>query len=206
MKQIDLAELLTLAAHEVRTPLGAMRGRIDVALRRKRDVTQHEAILHAIHEDLAVLSATVNALLAVARPVPPGPPTLVRDLLVVSARRADALLLAGGGRVTWTLEEDVVVSGHPAQLGMAIGLALVEVIRIGAGLPITVTVRSDKGWAVVGFSMGGTPTDRPSNLELIDLLATTNGGRVVVPDAGEAEVLRLVLVDGTPRPDLTVVA
>lgn len=55
------------AAHELRTPLALMRGRIDLARARRRTIEEHEATLDGLDSDLARLSGVVGALLLLAR-------------------------------------------------------------------------------------------------------------------------------------------
>lgn len=55
------------AAHELRTPLSLMRGRIDLARARPRSIEEHLATLDGLDSDLARLSGVVGALLVLAR-------------------------------------------------------------------------------------------------------------------------------------------
>lgn len=55
------------AAHELRTPLALMRGRIDLARSRPRTIDEHLTTLDGLDRDLARLSGVVGALLSLAR-------------------------------------------------------------------------------------------------------------------------------------------
>ncbi|HET8521947.1 MAG TPA: ATP-binding protein [Thermomicrobiales bacterium] len=55
------------AAHELRTPLALMRGRIDLARSRPRTTEEHLATLAGLDSDLGRLSGVVGALLVLAR-------------------------------------------------------------------------------------------------------------------------------------------
>lgn len=55
------------AAHELRTPIAAMRGEIDLALARPRDAAAYRAALTRLDGDLVRLTALLSALLALAR-------------------------------------------------------------------------------------------------------------------------------------------
>jgi signal transduction histidine kinase len=55
------------AAHELRTPLALMRGRIDLARSQPRTIEEHLATLAGLDTDLGRLSGVVGALLVLAR-------------------------------------------------------------------------------------------------------------------------------------------
>jgi signal transduction histidine kinase len=54
-------------AHELRTPLAAIRGRVDLSLDPRGRVDDHAAALRSVDAQAARMTATVDALLAVAR-------------------------------------------------------------------------------------------------------------------------------------------
>jgi heavy metal sensor kinase len=79
------------AAHELRTPLALMRGRIDLARSQPRSAEEHMATLDGLDADLARLSGVVGALLVLARS-DTGRLVVARepfDLAVTVARVAD---------------------------------------------------------------------------------------------------------------------
>jgi heavy metal sensor kinase len=79
------------AAHELRTPLALMRGRIDLARSQPRSAEEHMATLDGLDADLARLSGVVGALLVLARS-DAGRLVIARepvDLAVTVARVAD---------------------------------------------------------------------------------------------------------------------
>ncbi len=55
------------ASHQLRTPLAAVIAAIEVALRRRRTVEEHERILGQVHDDAGRLREIVEALLFLAR-------------------------------------------------------------------------------------------------------------------------------------------
>ncbi|MCC6232124.1 MAG: HAMP domain-containing protein [Verrucomicrobiales bacterium] len=55
------------AAHELRTPLTILRGEIQVALRKERDLGRYQAVLHSNLEEVVRLSRLTDNLLALAR-------------------------------------------------------------------------------------------------------------------------------------------
>jgi signal transduction histidine kinase len=55
------------AAHQLRTPLTILQGQAEVALRRPRSAGDYEATLKVVHQEVASLCQTVEALLFLAR-------------------------------------------------------------------------------------------------------------------------------------------
>lgn len=55
------------ASHELRSPLTALKGQVDVALARPRDSEEYRAVLTAINEEVDRLISLVGSLLALAR-------------------------------------------------------------------------------------------------------------------------------------------
>ena len=55
------------ASHELRSPLTAMRGEIEVALRRERDADEYRSVLRSTLEEVGRLSKTSEELLTLAR-------------------------------------------------------------------------------------------------------------------------------------------
>ena len=55
------------AAHELRTPLAAMRAEVDLALSRPRDAVAYQAALEALDHDLGRMTDLLSALLLLAR-------------------------------------------------------------------------------------------------------------------------------------------
>src|SRR6185312_1153963 len=55
------------ASHELRSPLGAMRAAIEVALQQPRDPEEYRSILASLGEQCERLTSLVNALLLLAR-------------------------------------------------------------------------------------------------------------------------------------------
>ena len=55
------------ASHELRTPLTAIKGQVEVALRRRRDAAAYREVLQAINEEVDRLIRLVGSLLTLAR-------------------------------------------------------------------------------------------------------------------------------------------
>jgi heavy metal sensor kinase len=55
------------ASHELRTPLTAIKGQVEVALRRRRDAAAYREVLQAVNEEVDRLIRLVGSLLTLAR-------------------------------------------------------------------------------------------------------------------------------------------
>jgi len=72
LERIDSAfkrekDLISYASHELRTPITAMKGSIEVALSQSRENSEYVATLLSIYEDIDVLSDTTDKLLSLAK-------------------------------------------------------------------------------------------------------------------------------------------
>jgi heavy metal sensor kinase len=137
------------ASHQLRTPLAAVIGQLEVALRRERDPDEYRRILGAVLDQAGRLRRVVEALLFLARSEDDaGLPGLERVELVAWARertsswgehvRADDLRFeTSGGEVVW-------VAAHPDLLGELLDTLLDNALKYsGAGTPVVVRVGRD---------------------------------------------------------------
>lgn len=107
----SLGEVAAGLAHEIRNPLGALRGFVELLERRFDDPARARPMLEKILREVEVLSTVVGDFLAFARPAPPlRQPIALRPLL------EDALDagLAAAGRPALTTSVDV----QPADLSL----------------------------------------------------------------------------------------
>lgn len=148
------------ASHELRSPLTALRGEIELALRRPRSNDEYQAVLRSAHEEVERLSRITEDLLTLARSdagvlnprrEPVQPALLAREL----APRLEALEAARKVRVRVDAEDDVVLEGDAdlvRRLLWNLGsnavrfsppgeTVLIGVRRLGAGARIEVTDR-----------------------------------------------------------------
>ena len=83
------------ASHELRTPLTAMRGEIELALRREREPAEYRETLESAHEETLRMTRIVEGLLTLAR-TDAGAIELQRHLVDLSALAAEAVERATG--------------------------------------------------------------------------------------------------------------
>jgi two-component system OmpR family sensor kinase len=109
------------ASHELRSPLTAMRGEMDLALRRERSSEEYRDVLNSAREEVVRLSRIVEGLLTLARSDSGAMhPRLVRgdltELLEEAVGRTSAeaeargvdLRLVGSGRLPAVFDPDLV--------------------------------------------------------------------------------------------------
>ena len=88
------------AGHDLKTPLTAMRGELEVALRGKRDPDEYRAILASVLEEVDHLASLSNSLVMLAR-LDAGalrPERIERDLAALAERAADKARGRSGAR------------------------------------------------------------------------------------------------------------
>ena len=147
------------ASHELRTPLTVLRSRIQVARRRERSVTEHEAVLDELAVDVDRLTGLAEQLLeldrgAATRTLPAGRTDLAgvvrREVARWQAahpdRAADVVLEPPTGPVP------VASDGH-AHARIVTNL-LANALVHGTP-PVRVVVRRDSGYAVLAVSDAG---------------------------------------------------
>jgi signal transduction histidine kinase len=148
------------ASHQLRTPLTALLGQADVALRRDRPAEEYRAVLERVVRQGNTLVRLVDALLTLARSedgtVLPG-----RVPFDVGAWAAERIALAAGNARAADVRfdppaEPVPAVGHPDLLGQAFDNLLDNAFKYGSpGTPIVVSVRSDSSAVVVGVTDQG---------------------------------------------------
>lgn len=136
------------ASHELRAPLNVLRGEIDVALKRVRDVEYYQDTLRRCREEVLRMSRLAADLLLLAR-ADAGLPLDTRgeiDLLELSrriARRYDRLTAERRQRVV--VEGDpALVAGDEALLERAVGNLIDNAVKYSPpGGTITTAIRAD---------------------------------------------------------------
>ncbi|MCC6992335.1 MAG: HAMP domain-containing histidine kinase, partial [Acidobacteria bacterium] len=108
------------ASHELRGPLTAMQGEVDVALKRDRTPEEYREALTRVRERLAVMGSLTEDLMLLVRAqehqLPQVAEVRVADLLHrVTAHSADAAA-AGGVSVAVAADPNLVVYGEPSLL------------------------------------------------------------------------------------------
>lgn len=136
------------AAHELRTPVTALLGQLDVALRRDRPAEELREVLLSVREDVGRLRGLVQALTALAQ-VDAGEVEAHRELVRAAELATAALeaeqgrLDAAGCRVTVHVDDDPELDVHRLLLELALGNLLRNAAKHAPGSEVTVTVRED---------------------------------------------------------------
>jgi signal transduction histidine kinase len=152
------------ASHQLRTPLTALLGKVDVALRKDRSPAEYQQVLAVVRRRGEQLQQIIESLLFLARAeaASPLPDTEVFDLggwcgsrlegWRDHARAGDIRLQAAGG--------EVLVQTQPALLGQVLDNLLDNACKYSEpGTPIVVSVESKEGESVL------TVADRGCGIE-----------------------------------------
>lgn len=220
----ETSALVTTVAHELRAPLGAVRG-FSRTLRNRWDQLRDDQklwMLDAIDTDAARLQRQVDELLDVSR--------LDAGRLVLRPREVDLLSLIRNGiaRVVSTGVDaerfrvvsefaEVEVSADPDRLTQVLSNLLENAVRHGRGT-VTVTVElrrrelqldvSDEGPGIppeqrsLVFTRFWQASGRGGNglgLYVVHGLVAAHGGRIEVPDQPGGATFRLTLPRHTPE-------
>lgn len=131
------------ASHQLRTPLAALLGQLEVALRRERPAGEYREALAAAHTQAAHLQKIVDALLVLTRAGAGGLPP----------ERFDLVTWLGGHLRSWaampryadfrvvSADAPLAVGGHPVLLGEVVNVLLDNACRYSPpGTPITLTL------------------------------------------------------------------
>jgi heavy metal sensor kinase len=158
------------AAHELRTPLAALRAEIEVALRRPRSGGEYEQTLHLNRLELERLSTLVENLLALARldssespldRLPANLAAICRDV----AEHLAPLAGAQGLRLILDVPDELIVSGDALGLERAVRNLVENAIRhTHAGEEIVIRAGAENSEAritVIDRGVGIAPEDLP---------------------------------------------
>ena len=150
LQESDAAQsrFIAAAAHELRSPITALTGELELALRRPRPAEELREALGRAKETTDELRALVESLLGLAR-VDAGQVELSRQTerasaLAQRALRGEAAALdAAGNGVTLILTADPEVSVNGALVEVALANLLRNAARYAPGAPVTVCVQAD---------------------------------------------------------------
>jgi K+-sensing histidine kinase KdpD len=157
------------ASHELRTPLTLLTSRVQLMLRRRRSVEEHEAALVEITEDLTRLNGLADDLLELGTAQQPARAhTGPRDLAAVALKVTDArttlappdTVYSAAGALRVETSGPVQVDVDSTTLGRVLDNLLDNAALHGAA-PVTVTVDSVESWSrlAVTDSGGGMPAE-----------------------------------------------
>ncbi|MCB9662975.1 MAG: HAMP domain-containing histidine kinase [Alphaproteobacteria bacterium] len=163
------------AAHELRTPVAALLGRIEVTLRRPRDDAGYQAALASLHADATHLSQLVAALLDLARLEAGGRPEGHATSLLALARTAldrerDALDRAGV-RVQVHDDADAPVRADEALALSALSNLLRNVARHAPGSALDLRVRATGDRAALFLDDDGPGIPEPERERVFERFA-----------------------------------
>jgi signal transduction histidine kinase len=133
------------AAHELRTPVTAMLGELDVTLRAPREAAEYRQALESTREEVARLRHLVEGLTALAR-IDAGQIDHGRERLRATELAAGALALeakdltAAGCSPRLVVLDDPELDGHRALLSVALGNLLRNAARHAPGSEVVVHV------------------------------------------------------------------
>lgn len=136
------------AAHELRTPIAAMLGDIEVTRRRPRGPEEYQVVLDAVHGDVTRLAALVEGLLTLAR-VDAGQtehgrePVLASALASAAAAQEQPGIEAAGGRLAVRIGADPEVLAQPALVTVALANLLRNAAVHAPGAAVRLGVDAD---------------------------------------------------------------
>lgn len=144
----DLNRFAEAVAHELRTPLMAVAGEVELALRRNRSADDYREVLRRIAAGITVLVEITGDLRLLSDPVEP-------DQLRSSSSRLAAILARiqkrydAGAEVRIAIDGaagETCVCGDEQRLGRAIALVIEQAIRYRRGdAPVSLHVRAEQG-------------------------------------------------------------
>jgi signal transduction histidine kinase len=204
-------------AHDLRSPLTRLKGRIEVALRGAPDPARYREALEQTITDTDALLTTFNALLSIAQ-AEAGAARANMTRLELGQVARDALELyepvaeQKGVRVEQSIADGVTIIGHPHLLAQSVANLLDNAIKYtltGGRIALAVRVAADRAELVVADSGPGIPpADRERVLERFVRLDSSRpspgSGLGLSLVAAVAKLHRASLTLGDQAPGLSV--
>ncbi len=155
------------ASHQLRTPLAALLGQLEVARRRERSVEEYQRVLDEVHGEALRLRQIVESLLFMARAESEaGMPELEPVEMVLWVRERLSCRRRGGERAgdlveRLTTEAPVFVQVQPQLLGQALENLLDNACKYSdAGTPINVELGREGAYVTLAVEDQGVGIDR----------------------------------------------
>lgn len=170
------------AAHELRTPVAALMGELDVLLRRSRDAEAYREGLVSAREEVARLAALVDGLLTLAR-VDAGQTEQGREIeraSVIAWRAADqerAAIEATGATLSVEVRHDPELQAHVTLLSAAVANLLRNAGRYAPGVEVKLTVESRGDLLAFVVDDAGPGVPEAEREALFDRLARSGAAR-----------------------------
>ena len=148
------------ASHQLRTPLTAMLGQVEVALRRDRPADEYRRALESVHRQAVQMRQIVESLLFLARADAEAelPGLAVIDLGAWAEQYLDAHPhdRADDIRPAGDFQCGVAVKAHPAMLAQVVGNLIDNACKYSdPGTPVTLYVGADGQQAVLAVEDAG---------------------------------------------------
>lgn len=218
------------AAHEMNTPLTALRGTIEVCLRRERTTAEYQVVLAECLDQITTLSGLMKDLLLLARPGTAEQrrlmaPVNASDLVEQVAEQAQASSTANAVRIACDIQPGIVLTGSEGLLGRLCHNLVDNAIRFsGAAGSVTVSLRRQANTAVLdvrdqGIGIAAADLKRifepfyqveesrsvgtGLGLAIVKWIVELHGGSIVVESQpGQGSLFRVTLPLQVPeRPD-----
>jgi len=210
----DLDRFAASVAHEIRTPLTAVAGEIEVALRRDRSADDYREVLRRIAAGVAELVAISSDLALLNEP-------LDRTRSAAASTRVDALLAAVAQQYAGDASVQVAagdaaasrVAGDEQRLHRAVTLLVEHAVRhrrSNAIVSVRAAARSEGVVIMIGagapgfwphawqsLSPDGADADAPLRLRTARRLLDESGGSVRLTPSGDGDAVAIEL----PPPD-----
>jgi signal transduction histidine kinase len=177
------------AAHQMRTPLAAIRGQAEVALRRDRDPSEYRSALRAVAEESRHLNGVIESLLFLARAdSEAGPPPLEElDLGRWAGAQAEVWRARHRGiQITTSLAAGAIVRAHAELLAQLVENLVDNAAKYaGAAGPVRIGVRRERLVAELSVEDSGPGIDPADLPHLFDAFFRSPSAREAgIPGVG----------------------
>jgi heavy metal sensor kinase len=153
------------ASHELRSPLGAMRAAVEIALQKPREAEEYRNVLASLGEQCERVTALINGLLLLAR-ADAGEVLIRREAVDLAAlacevgKMFDPLAEEKGIQLVTDTSDAVTVTGDPSRLGQLVTNLLDNAIRFtepGGSVTLQVDSIADRAMLRVKDTRIGIP-------------------------------------------------